>query len=181
LRFLTRPDLHGRLSATAALDRAIARCCSGLLTRTQHETPIRDEHQKRAKDMRESSFQTQEERDSAISAKGKPVRCDVEHCGLPAISSIELRFFCLYHFISHCYGRLEQCKASPLRSWGSRSFETETRFLQECAEQAAQLVCPLRGFDNLDRARLFDIFLWASELIAKRAGTNVNSQAPWSA
>ena len=28
---------------------------------------------------------------------------------------------------------------------------------------------PIRGFDNLDRARLFDIFLWASDLIAKRS------------
>jgi hypothetical protein len=145
------------------------------------DTQYGDEHQKRATQMREGSFQTQEGRDSAISAKGRPVRCDVEHCGLPAISSIEYHFFCLYHFISHCYGRLEQCKASHLRSIGSRSFEAEDRFLQECAEQAANLVCPLRGFDNLDRARLFDIFLWASELIAKRTGANVSSKAAWSA
>lgn len=34
--------------------------------------------------------------------------------------------------------------------------------------RAAELVCPLRGFDNLERARLFDIFLWASELRASR-------------
>jgi hypothetical protein len=131
--------------------------------------------------MREASFQPQENRDSAISAKGRPIRCDVEHCGLPAISSIEHRFFCLYHFISHCYERLERCKASHMRSLSSRSFEAEDRFLEECAEQAANLVCPLRGFDNLDRARLFDIFLWASELIAKRTGPNTNSRVASSA
>jgi hypothetical protein len=43
------------------------------------------------------------------------------------------------------------------------------RFLQQCINQAGELVRPIRGFDNLDRARLFDIFLWASDLVAKRS------------
>lgn len=117
--------------------------------------------------MNDSALQTQGGRDENISAKGRPIRCDVEHCGLPAISSVDLRFFCLFHFISHCYERLERCSASPLWGRETASDQADERFLQECAEQAANLVCPLRGFDNLDRARLFDIFLWASELLGK--------------
>jgi hypothetical protein len=109
--------------------------------------------------------------------KKRPIRCDVERCGLPAISSVELHFFCLYHFISHCYERLEHCNAAQVWGLSSERLESEHRFLRECAEQAANLVCPLRGFDNLDRARLFDIFLWASELIARRAGAEVGSRA----
>jgi hydrogenase/urease accessory protein HupE len=42
--------------------------------------------------------------------------------------------------------------------------------LNSCAQQAAGLVHPMRGLDNLERARLFDILLWASELAAKRGG-----------
>jgi hypothetical protein len=144
---------------------------------TQSGNRAGDEHQKRAKDMRENSQEAWGESDGALSAKGRQIHCDVEHCGLPAISSVELHFFCLYHFISHCYGRLSRCQASGLRIMNSRANEADDRFLQECAEQAAGLVCPLRGFDNLDRARLFDIFLWASELMSKRAGTDFRVDA----
>lgn len=107
----------------------------------------------------------------------KPIRCDVEHCGLPAVASLtagsesqtRARFFCLPHFIEHSYEALRRCKPSQFAHPHSAAFESENRFLEECAEQAALLVCPLRGFDNLDRARLFDIFLWATELSTKRA------------
>jgi hypothetical protein len=129
----------------------------------------------------EGSLQSEQSRGSAASTKGKPIRCDVEHCGLPAISSVELRFFCLYHFISHCYERLGTCQRSNLRCGNPERSESEGRFLQECAEQAARLVCPLRAFDNLDRARLFDIFLWASELMANRTGSNQHGKAVVSA
>ncbi len=136
---------------------------------------LASEDQKRGKDMSERAFQPQV--NSALFEKKKPIRCDVDRCGRPAISSIELHFFCLCHFISHCYERLEKSNGAPSWSLDSEGQKTEERFLRECAEQAANLVGPLRGFDNLDRARLFDIFLWASELIAKRTGTEENSRA----
>lgn len=104
-----------------------------------------------------------------VSGKGKPIRCDVEHCGLPAVSSIELHFLCLPHFITHCSEQLSRLRPLRFQSADAAGSESEDRFLQECAEQAAELVCPLRGFDNLDRTRLFDIFLWAAEISAKRA------------
>jgi hypothetical protein len=125
--------------------------------------------------MAESSIRASEEKDQVTSARRKPIRCDVEHCGLPAVSSLtaspeaQPRSFCLPHFIAHCYNELNRCRPSQFPNPDSATFESENRFLEECAEQAAVLVCPLRGFDNLDRARLFDIFLWASELSAKRA------------
>jgi hypothetical protein len=127
--------------------------------------------------MTESSIRPSDEKDGATRAKVKPIHCDVEHCGLPAVAPLtatsesrtRARFFCLPHFIEHCYEALRRCKPSQFPSPDSAAFESENRFLEECAEQAALLVCPLRGFDNLDRARLFDIFLWASELSVKRA------------
>lgn len=99
----------------------------------------------------------------------KPIRCDAEHCGLPAICSVELRFFCVGHFISYCYERLNECSAVPFREMDEAAASSVDRFLQECSQQAANLVRPLRGLDNLERARLFDIFLWASEVSAKRS------------
>jgi hypothetical protein len=96
-------------------------------------------------------------------------RCSVERCGMPGICWLEQRHFCLSHFIAHCYTRLQHCKRSPFADPDSASFQSEDCFLKECTERAAELVCPLRGFDNLERARLFDIFLWASELRANRA------------
>ncbi len=99
----------------------------------------------------------------------KPIRCDAEHCGLPATCSVEIRFFCVGHFISYCYERLSECSAVPFREMDEAAASSVDRFLQECSQQAATLVRPLRGLDNLERARLFDIFLWASEVAAKRS------------
>ena len=99
----------------------------------------------------------------------KPIRCDAEHCGLPAICSVEVRFFCVGHFISYCYDRLNECSGFPFRELDESAANSIDRFLQECSQQAASLVRPIRGLDNLERARLFDIFLWASEVAAKRS------------
>lgn len=94
----------------------------------------------------------------------KPIRCDADHCGRPAMSTIELHFFCVDHFISHSYERLQLCRPAPFLSGEDESSTANQRFLQQCVEQATTLLRPMRGLDNLDRARLFDILLWASEL-----------------
>jgi hypothetical protein len=110
------------------------------------------------------------EEDKALQAKTNLMpHCSVDRCGMPGICWLEQRHFCLSHFIAHCYTRLQHCKRSPFADPDSAGFQSEDRFLKECTERAAELVCPLRGFDNLERARLFDIFLWASELRANRA------------
>lgn len=97
------------------------------------------------------------------------IHCDTESCGLPAICSVEFHFFCIGHFIAHCYDRLEECAKLPVVCTTEKLGKSVDRFLQECSQQAANLVDPIRGLDNLERARLFDIFLWASELSAKRS------------
>jgi hypothetical protein len=99
----------------------------------------------------------------------KPIHCDSEHCGLPAICSVEFHFFCVGHFIAYCYERLDRCPKFPSADANEESAISVDRFLQECSQQAASLVDPIRGLDNLERARLFDIFLWASELASKRS------------
>jgi hypothetical protein len=118
--------------------------------------------------MKEEFFQAIEGIRDVAPKTGKSIRCNVEHCGLPATCFLEREFLCLNHFITRCYQRLKECGATPFADSGPAAFETNDRFLKECAERAANLVHPIRGLDNLDRARLFDIFLWATELLAKR-------------
>jgi hypothetical protein len=103
-----------------------------------------------------------------VSAR-KWIRCDTPHCGNPAVGLLALRFYCVGHFISHCYEHLERCNCNPLKDADVVTSFSVDRFLQQCMNQAGELVRPIRGFDNLDRARLFDIFLWASDLVAKRS------------
>lgn len=98
----------------------------------------------------------------------KPIRCDAEHCGRPAMSTVELHFFCVDHFISYSYERLSQCRPILFSDPDDKGTEANERFLQQCSDQSANLLRPLRGLDNLDRARLFDILLWASELVTAR-------------
>jgi len=101
-------------------------------------------------------------------SRKKWIRCDTPNCGNPAVGLLALRFYCIGHFISHCYEKLERCNANPLRESEVVDSVAVDRFLQQCVAQASELVRPIRGLDNLDRARLFDIFLWASDLVAKR-------------
>ncbi len=105
----------------------------------------------------------------------KWIRCDAADCGNPAVGLLSLRFFCVGHFISHCYENLERCNSNPLNDADAVTSVAVDRFLQQCMAQTGELVRPLRAFDNLDRARLFDIFLWASELVAKRGAFKIES------
>jgi hypothetical protein len=84
------------------------------------------------------------------------------------MSTLDLHFFCVDHFIKHCYERLNQFLPLPFAGHNDATADAEDWFLQQCADQATNLLRPLRGLDNLDRARLFDILLWASELLTKR-------------
>jgi hypothetical protein len=95
-------------------------------------------------------------------------RCDAGNCGRPAMSSLDLKHLCVDHFIARCYERLNECSANRFADPGEAASVSIDRFLHSCAQQAAGLVHPMRGLDNLERARLFDILLWASELAAKR-------------
>jgi hypothetical protein len=132
----------------------------------------------RIRKMTEDLFRPIEDGSDLSANHRRPMRCDVAHCGLPAICFLERRLFCLNHFISHCYRRLGQCGSTPYADPDPGTSELNDLFLQKCAEQASNLVHPIRGLDNLDRARLFDIFLWASELTAKRNTFKTETSSP---
>jgi hypothetical protein len=74
---------------------------------------------------------------------------------------MELRFFCMSHFVAYCYKRLEEYERALSES---QSPDSGPRFLRECATQAAKLLMIGQELQNIDRARLFDIILWGNEL-----------------
>jgi hypothetical protein len=119
--------------------------------------------------MSEDFCGSSDENQNRLSAPQKPDRCAVGNCGRPAMCSLELKRFCVDHFIAQCYERLNRCNASPFADPDEASSVSIDRFLHSCAQQAASLVHPIRGLDNLERARLFDILLWSSELAATRS------------
>jgi hypothetical protein len=118
--------------------------------------------------MNERLLQTTREQEGLNSMTRKPIRCEAEPCGLPAMCLLELRFYCVHHFIAHSYEGLNQCDPFPFAEQNEAAANSRDRFLQQCSDQAANLLRPARGLDNLDRARLFDILLWSSELLSKR-------------
>lgn len=127
--------------------------------------------------MNEQSLQATREDQGSHSMTRKPIRCDTGRCGRPAMCTLDLRFFCVDHFIAHCYERLDHCGPIPFADPNDAIADSTDRFLQQCADQAANLLRPLRGLDNLDRARLFDILLWASELYTKRSASQTRRMA----
>ena len=124
--------------------------------------------------MNEDTQQFPDEKQSLDSQQDQPslaqklARCDTGNCGRPAMSSLELKHLCVDHFIARCYERLNECSANRFADPDETASVSIDRFLVSSAQQAAGLVHPMRGLDNLERARLFDILLWSSELAAKR-------------
>jgi hypothetical protein len=124
--------------------------------------------------MNEDTQQFPDEKQTSDSQQDRPSlaqklsRCDTGNCGRPAMSSLELKHLCVDHFIARCYERLNECSANRFANPDEAASVSIDRFLHSCAQQAGGLVHPMRGLDNLERARLFDILLWASELAAKR-------------
>jgi len=98
-------------------------------------------------------------------------KCNLSGCSERAILELDLRPLCLEHLVSHCYFRLQECEQGD----GFEPPAGETRaqvsaevFLQECHSKIASVLIAGSGFTNIDRARLLDILLWASELTEKR-------------
>ena len=78
--------------------------------------------------------------------------------------SLELRFFCLTHFVAYCYRRLAE---SEHALDGRQRPESLRGFLRACATQAAKLLLVGQALQNIERAQLFDVVLWSNELLGR--------------
>jgi hypothetical protein len=105
------------------------------------------------------------------SAKVKSTTCGLSGCSEPATVSLDSRSLCLDHLVSHCYSRLQECEQGegfePIAA-GARIQTPAANFLEECHSKIASLLVVRAELTNIERARLLDILLWASELTEKQ-------------
>lgn len=92
-------------------------------------------------------------------------QCCVSGCTEAASVLLETRPFCVPHFISTSYERIEQYGLTVTEH---RSYEEQAgsmgQFLVDCIARSADLTQCAEQLDNLSRARLLDILLRAAEL-----------------
>ncbi len=91
--------------------------------------------------------------------------CRVGSCGSAAITTLDHQALCLNHFLMHCYERLDaldprgrKFSAEPIDVVSMRAF------IEECSRKALDVSLQSQNLSNLQRGRLLDILLWASEL-----------------
>ncbi len=91
--------------------------------------------------------------------------CSESACGSTAATSLDQQAFCLNHFLLRCYARLEALDPRGQKSREERVDLAAMRaFIEECSQKALEVSLHSENLTNLERARLLDILLWASEL-----------------
>lgn len=90
--------------------------------------------------------------------------CSRADCPERAVTSLGERDFCFDHFCMRCYELLERSHRGADLSYSLEEFSAELFALDELARRALEVSFSRLTLNNLDRARLLDILLWAGEL-----------------
>ena len=91
--------------------------------------------------------------------------CSESPCHSAAATSLDQQALCLNHFLLRCYARLEAVDPRGQKSREERVDLAAMRaFIEECSQRALEVSLRRANLTNLERARLLDILLWASEL-----------------
>jgi hypothetical protein len=109
-----------------------------------------------------------------------PLKCTAEGCAETAIASLDESLVCRVHFLAGAYGQLESIASHVLEpNFHSQHGELATRFLEQCMREVTNIACASELPNNLERAQLLDILLWASELYGRlRRGPRVRASIP---
>lgn len=92
-------------------------------------------------------------------------QCTVAGCPQASDAMLEGANLCVAHFTSACYARLEQYdKMQKEHTISVSDAEVARRFINQCSRQADQIEHHSKSLENLDRARLLHIILWANEM-----------------
>jgi hypothetical protein len=108
------------------------------------------------------------------------LKCSAEGCVEAAVASLDDRQVCRMHFVAGAYRHLESIAAQIHEPhFHSQHGELASRFLEQCMREATTIACAAELPNNLERAQLLDILLWASELYARlRRGPRVRASIP---
>jgi len=92
-------------------------------------------------------------------------QCGVKGCGQAAGATLEGEALCRGHFISVCYEQLERYdEMQKAHRLSVSDAESARRFINQCSREADEIEHATKDLENLDRARLLHIILWANEL-----------------
>jgi hypothetical protein len=102
--------------------------------------------------------------DQATAAK-TTIMCLAPGCGRPQIASIQQQPVCLTHFQMVSFTRLEEL-AQNMHAWRNEGSmrESALNFIEEAYALATSLSQEENQMNSEDRARLFTICFWASQL-----------------
>jgi len=105
--------------------------------------------------------------------------CCETACHSAAATSLDQQDLCLNHFLLRCYAGLEAVDPRSQKSHEKRVDLAAMRaFIEECSHKALEVSLHSENLTNLERARLLDILLWASELFLVLRAPRVISEAP---
>jgi len=92
-------------------------------------------------------------------------RCCVDRCPSAAAAFLAKQALCVSHFVRRCYEQLERLDPRKGRRTPNEIELPQMRNeLEECSEQTLRVCLSGKTLTNLERGRLLDILLWASEL-----------------
>ena len=94
-------------------------------------------------------------------------QCSESGCAEAALVSLGEWRVCRAHYLAYCYQRLEAISQSvKIRNYTMTHEEAESagRFLQDCMRTSADIASSPDMPPNLERAQVYDVLLWASEL-----------------
>ena len=104
--------------------------------------------------------------------------CEVA-CHSAAATSLDQQALCLNHFLLRCYAQLDAVDPRGQKSGQQRVDLAAMRaFIEECSHKALEVSLQSGNLSNLERARLLDILLWASELFLILRAPRVILQEP---
>lgn len=105
--------------------------------------------------------------------------CSEGACHSVAATSLDQQALCLNHFLLRCYARLEAVdpRGQKAREEGV-DLASMRAFIEECSQRALEVSLHRENLTNLERARLLDILLWASELFLILRAPRVVPETP---
>jgi len=105
--------------------------------------------------------------------------CCESACDSAAAVSLDQQALCLNHFLLRCYTKLEAVDPRGQKSREERVDLASMRaFIEECSHKALEVSLQRENLTNLERARLLDILLWASELFLVLRAPRVALEEP---
>ena len=92
-------------------------------------------------------------------------RCSMPGCDQYSSTVFDLQQMCIKHFLSNCYEKLEVLsKNRHVWSVDAVARESARHIIQESAKCVGEISQKKSEISNLERARLLDIALWATDL-----------------